>query len=681
MIGKKNSLVFTIIVLFVASSYIIAMELPTIVGQVNDDNNDFFDVNASLVNFTNAGTWNENFYYGSHVEIYNDSAYVLAAPNGILSFDISDPNDVQKQDVFRVGSDVQNFEIDWGIIYIADAQEGLILTTWDFSLIDTIDLNGSAALDVAVDESYAFVACGPDGVIIVDCGNPSDISIVGAITGAMYNVQSITISDHIAYLSTPDNGFSILNVTDPTSHEVWIEGYDSTKVNHIEVDGETMYVARDAGVEIFNHTVLGAPAPKGTYVDTDYCLETTANEGILYVANERGGIDIVNVTNENTPVFVSNIETPFTGWATGVTYKADHIYFVDAPNGLKGFNVTDASNPIQTLEYGIVGYAFDLAVDEDVVYLSNGNITLSTVNVFDPYAPEELGQWDGYTFTTQIEYYGGYVFVKDMLGILVFDVTDPSNPELHMNLTGSEFVQKFYVNNNTLYILYEDELEIWFIHDPLNYYYVSTTEITGTFLRDLIVLNETIYVLDSDDVIHVLDSTDYYSLEEIGTYTCRGNSKSFYYYQELLFISCYEFLEVVDVSVKTNPTYANNYTGFSSYTVNDISISDGLLYVALGQDGLKVLDIRSAYYLKTVGSMDTKGYDYFQGVEVHNDTAYIAAGQGGLRIAEIDADLDPIPENNFTGSPTIVIPGYTILSFTTGIIFLGVIAIFRRRRN
>jgi hypothetical protein len=185
-------------------------------------------------------------------------------------------------------------------------------------------------------------------------------------------------------------------------------------------------------------------------------------------------------------------------------------------------------------------------------------------------------------------------------------------------------------------------------------------------------------VLDSDDVIHVLDSSDYYSIEEIGTYTCRGNSYNFYYYSEMLFINCYEFLEVVDISQSVIPTYAANYTGYSEYNVQDIYIQDGLLYVALGFEGLKVLDVRSAYYIKQVGSLDTKAEEYFYGVEVHNDTVYLAAGAGGLRICTIDPDLEPVPT---TTPPTIQIPGFTIFAFTTSIVFLGIFVIIKRRRN
>ncbi|MHA1186282.1 MAG: hypothetical protein ACTSSK_05320 [Candidatus Heimdallarchaeota archaeon] len=677
MIGKKKLYVLTLIMLFVANSCIIAMELPTIVGQVDEDTNNFFDVNTSTVNFTNAGVWNENLWYVLDVEYYNDSLYVLGAANGILKFDISDPENIQKQDFCRVGTNVQHFDIDHGVIYLADETDGLILlNTTTLSVIGTKDL-GFSAYDVCYDEETAFVACGTNGMVVVNVSNPSSLSIIDTKSGAMYDVQRITISDHIAYLSMNNHGFTIFNVTDPNDIVVWVEEYDLTTVNHIEVFDETFYVARDSGIEIFNHSSEGSPAPKGTYSGGEDYLETCINENILFIADGRNGVDILNVTNENTPGFVANIEAPFDGWIWSITFKDNYIYIVDAPNGLKVYNVTDASNPIKVLEYGIVGYAFDLTVDDDVAYISNGNITLSTVDVADSNNPFGLGQWDGYTFTTQIEYYGGYIFVLDMLGILVFDVTDPSNPELHMNITGSSFAQKFYVYNNTLYILYEDELEIWFTHNPLSYDYVSTTEITATFLRDIIVINETIYILDSDDVIHVLDSTNYYSLEEIGTYTCRGNSYDFYYYSDLLFINCYEFLEVVDISQSAIPTYAANYTGYSEYHVEDISIQDGLLYVALGFC-LKVLDVRSAYYIKQVGSLDTKSEEHFYGVEVYDDTVYLATGFGGLRIATIDSDLEPVPT---TTPPTIQIPGFTLLAFTTSITFLGILVVIKRRRN
>ncbi len=87
MISKKNSSVIAIILLFIVNSYVIAMELPTIVSQIREDNNKYPGINTSTVDFVSAGTWNENFYLGSKVEIENDLAYVLAWPNGLWIID------------------------------------------------------------------------------------------------------------------------------------------------------------------------------------------------------------------------------------------------------------------------------------------------------------------------------------------------------------------------------------------------------------------------------------------------------------------------------------------------------------------------------------------------------------------------------------------------------------------
>jgi len=682
MIGKKNSLVLAIILLFVLNSYVIAMELPTIVGQVKEDNNGYLDVNASTVNFTDAGTWNENFYYGSHIEIENDTAYVLAYPNGLLIFDISDSDAVVKTSVLKLGNAIQNLHVKEGMVYIADEDHDLIIVDatdiYAPFIIENFDLSVTVALDVFVVEDIAFVACGSDGLKVVNVTDPNAPVVINTLTGESVDAQSITIDDNIAYIAMNGHGFQILNVTDPTNFGFRLINDDGSTINHIAVYNETFYVARNNGIEIFNHSVIGAPTPKGTYFDDGEAMEIAAEDGIIYVADERDGIDIINVTNENSPVLITNIETPFDGWATGIKFVDDFIYFVDAPNGLKGYNITDVNDPIQTLAYGIVGYAFDLTVGNDIAYISNANITLSTVDVQDPSNPTGLGQWDGYTFTSQIEYYEGYVYVLDMTGILIFDVTDPMFPELALNITGPDFVNSFYISNDTLYILTEDELDIWDISTPMMPVWVSTFSDIGFYMREIIVVNETIYILDAYDTVHIVDGSDLSSPSIIATYDSRGSTYEMYYYQGLLFLACYQFLEVVDVSQDSNPTYAANYTGLIDYHLNDVSISEGLLYVALG-GSIRVLDVRSAYFIKQVGTLATKGDEHFYGLEVIDDTVYIAAGFGGLRIVTIVSDLEPVP--TVTPSGTIVIPGFTLLVFTTSIVFLGTLVMIKRRRN
>lgn len=688
MIWKKNSFVLTIILLFVVNSYVIAMELPIIVGQVKEDSNGYLGVNASTVNFTSAGTWNENFHLGSKIEIENNIAYVSAYPNGLLIFDISDPFAVVKKSVIRLGEAIENLHVDNGFVYIADANQDLYIVNATNPnspfIVTSFLLDVTIACDVFVENEIAFVACRDDGLVFVNVSDPYFPSIINTITGASVNVQSVTVKDNIAYLAMNNHGFMILNVTDPINEEIIFENDDGSTVNQIEVEDDVIYLAKNTdGLAIYNISDISLPIAKGTFDNGGVALDIASKDNLIYVADERDGVDILNVTDEDTLILVSNIETPFDGWVTGIKLNGDYLYFIDAPNGLKGYNIADASNPNEILAYGIVGYAFDLAVSDDIAYISNGNITLSTVDVQNSDNPQGLGQWDGYTFTTQIEYYENHVYVLDMTGILIFDVTNPMFPQLEMNITGMQYANSFCISNDILYVLEDQNLHIMDIGDLTMITCYPTYTDLGVYLRDIQVVNETVYLLDVTKTVHILDASNLNDISVVSSYESLGYVDNMLYYLDLLFLSCYEFLEVIDVSNASNPTYAANFTGLTtSYTEDISSTDDGLLYVALGSEGIKVLDVRNVYDIKQIGSLDAGGTEHFYGLDVIDDTIYIASGYGGLRIALIDSNLDPIPEDPIpTTRDSIIIPGFTILAFTASFTFLAIIVVIRRRRN
>ncbi len=607
---------------------------------------------------------------------------------GLLIFDISNPFAVVKKSVIRLGESVANLHVDDGFVYVADENQNLIIVnaTNPISpfITGTLLLNATITHDVFVEDKIAFVACGGDGLVFVNVSDPYTPGVINTRTGATIDVQSVTVKNNIAYLAMINHGFMILNVTDPISEEIIFENDDGSTVNQVEIEDDIIYLAKNTdGIAIYNISDISSPIAKGSFDNGGIALDIASKEELIYVADERDGVEILNITNLDVPVLVSTIETSFDGWVTGIKLNGDSLYFIDAPNGLLGYNISDASSPNKVLAYGIIGYAFDLAIGEDVAFISNGNITLSTVDVQNPNSPLGLGQWDGYTFTTQIEYYESYVYVLDMTGILIFDIANPLFPQLIMNITSIGYTSSFCISNDILYVLEAENLQIMNIADPTMITVYSTYTDLDDSLRDIQVFNEIIYLLDTTYTVHILDASNLNDINAINSYKTLSYTEKMYSYLDLLFLSSDDLLEVVDISDVSNPTYASNFTGLNSWRIEDIAIQDSLLYVALGFNGLKVLDVRSAYSIEEIGSFSAGEIDYFYGVEVIDNTVYIASGFGGLRIALIYPDLDPLPENSPTTTPpeSIILPGFRILAFTAGLAFLVTLVIIKKRRN
>jgi hypothetical protein len=170
-----------------------------------------------------------------------------------------------------------------------------------------------------------------------------------------------------------------------------------------------------------------------------YANNVAVNNGYAYVAAGSTGLQVVNVSNPNSPVIVASRDTA--GNANDVRLVGDFAYIADGTNGLVIMNVATPTNPVIVGSVNTGGEAVDVWVAGNFAYIANSSAGLTIVNVTNPASPILVS-----TVST-----GGIargVGVRDNVAVVVSDstntlktynVANPSAPAAlgSLNLGGS----------------------------------------------------------------------------------------------------------------------------------------------------------------------------------------------------------------------------------------------------
>jgi hypothetical protein len=136
-----------------------------------------------------------------------------------------------------------------------------------------------------------------------------------------------------------------------------------------------------------------------------------------YVADDTGGLRVFDVSVPSQPVEVSSVDTP--SYAYRVAVSGEYAY-VAARTGLCIIDVSVPSAPEQVGFADTPGEAWGVAVSGDYAYVADA-YSLRAIDVSTPSAPVEVGFADTPGEALGVAASGGYAYVADSgAGLAVF---------------------------------------------------------------------------------------------------------------------------------------------------------------------------------------------------------------------------------------------------------------------
>jgi hypothetical protein len=460
--------------------------------------------------------------------------------------------------------------------------------------------------DVFVQGSYAYLANGENGLVIVDIdpASPQYLTAVGScMVPTIANVNRVFVSGDYAYMTDDYGEFHVVNVTDPAHPAIagacYLGGFFSTR---------------------------------GIFV----------SGSLAYVANGSNGLVIVDVSNPQVPAVAGSYDTP--GQAYGVFAAGGYAYVADGESGLVVVNVTDPANPAPAGSYDTPGNARGVFVSGGYAYVADGESGLVVVNVTDPANPGLTGSYDTTGEASGVVVSGHFAYVADSPGFLVIDVTDPRNPALAES-SGTIFdAERVFVLGDYAYMTGGDygsnKFQIIAVN-PANPEYLRTgTCNTPGSPSGLVVSDGYAYVADGTSGLQIISLADPLHPTLVGSYDTPGQASGVFVSGHYAYVADEtRGLQIVNVVNPLQPILAGSCT--TPGAALSVTVSGGYAYV-VDSAGLRIINVFDPSNPTIVGSYNTPGQPY--GVSVSGAYAYlpyVTSGSGGLLVLNIADPAHP----------------------------------------
>jgi hypothetical protein len=253
------------------------------------------------------------------VEIKGNYAFTADGSNGLTVYDIT-----KNPSVINSGFVVSNIGAD-KLKPMLGTASGIALWT-----------------NPADGKSYAFMACGPRGVGVVDISNVSNMKIVkvfepikleeGKVGAADGQSVDVKVAGNYAFFSYDSFGVVCYSLADLIA--ALPAGVDPTEVWRKDTSGTLVYDYRPVAVSRFKLQLIpGYEDWAGGAVKMDYTLVN--GKLIFYVAFAEAGVLKIDWTNPAAPVLAGI--APTVGSCTAVTISNGRLYVADGNGGMLFF--------------------------------------------------------------------------------------------------------------------------------------------------------------------------------------------------------------------------------------------------------------------------------------------------------------------------------------------------------
>jgi len=337
-----------------------------------------------------------SLYSGDYQFIKGIQDYVYLTRNSTFSvLDVRDSSSVQY---------TSGFEFPGFIIDVAVSGNYLYTGSNGFRVIDISDSSHPVQVGYA-DVTGDLVEVVSDSLVIycpnsmtanntvhvMDVSDPENPSSLSSYTSpAMTN--DLVIRDGLAYVACWWDGVRILDFKNPTnlhliSHTMgWtssgsVPGVDYCFAQAVDVDGDYLYIVdykpfsnQDTyGLYIIDISNPSAPNLVNRFQNiTSSPKDVKVRDGIVYIADENGGVEVVDVTDPLEPSVLGYVD--LIDVSTGIALEGDFAYVSEYILG--GLQVVDISNPARPT---LAGYyqpsgCFALGVESQngYVYIADG---------------------------------------------------------------------------------------------------------------------------------------------------------------------------------------------------------------------------------------------------------------------------------------------------------------------
>lgn len=396
-------------------------------------------VEPTMISETYDYSYEEN---GEHRLAIKGSLAFVVSPLKLSIFDFTNPQNPIAVNVYYEWSG-QDLRVVDSQVFLAEGD----LKVLDFSSLDNPILLGSYYLcgyvnDAKVVNSYLYIADSYQRLQILNIANPADPYYISALPEYGHNLKVI---GNLLYLNAFNNGFEIWDIADP-QNPVLLSLYNPLLHGSyvtMTLDGNYAYITellggtRGTGLNIIDIHDAANPVFKGV-VDNipDWPAESEVVGNLVYIADNSGGLVIVDVSNVTQPKIIGQYQGLY---AHNVEIIGNVAYVTDRSEGLVMLDISNPVNPVLINSYlpentraGVV------RVVDGLAYLSDYYNGLLLVDISNPLQPELLQRVSMPGYISDIEVAGEYIYVASSTGgVNIFQQSNGNEAPVEIHLSAS----------------------------------------------------------------------------------------------------------------------------------------------------------------------------------------------------------------------------------------------------
>lgn len=315
----------------------------------------------------------------------------------------------------------------------------------EFDLLGTWSSSG-AANNLFIQDDFAYIANGEEGLTILDLSDLSDLKEVGTVE--LGNAQNVVVQDGLAYVTTQGGTLEttvekdrmvIVNVSNPSNLQILGDyspesGFVHRSLDSIGIEDQTIYLSFDDTLIAVDVSDPSSPALLGEFSYESNIVNPglLVQNGIVYLQTNR--LHIVDFRDPQAPVELASFDA---GWGANLDILDEKLYLSGWDSGLTILDISDPGKPIKIGSFMVLvgdyeliprGAAsrqtfLDVSVDGDIAFLSYS-----------------FGLDQG-TWTQVLEN-----------GIIAVDVSEPTNPELIGKYTNLDSVSSIFAQDNLVFV-------------------------------------------------------------------------------------------------------------------------------------------------------------------------------------------------------------------------------------
>jgi hypothetical protein len=296
----------------------------------------------------------------------------------------------------------------------------------------------ASARDVEIAGSHALVAAGSEGLRVVDLSNPEAPNVVASLA-TTHEARGVELQGSLAYVVLPYAMLTV-DVSDPLSPSTLSTFEVPTGGSALAVDGSTVVTLDSYSLAAHAIDVSDPSSP----VDVAHFerwgpwdVETLGSLATVFVGTSYSGcVASLSLVDISTPEHPAEVGFLHLGVCADAAVTTRTHAFVAQRGVLRVIDISSPAHPVDVASLAIPNGVRDLAVDGDLLLMSDSSTRMLLFDISDPSFPVGISALPLDVNVGQVAISGGRAFVGYSVsqwgvangGFLVVDIADPSNP-------------------------------------------------------------------------------------------------------------------------------------------------------------------------------------------------------------------------------------------------------------